>query len=73
MLSEEWPSEALNSCLDRFRNATVEASGGLVEQVANKIAVMPALQDRRDAINSVPAQYVDDVKKRVVELFGEKR
>ncbi len=71
MLTEEWPDEALKSCLDRFRDASVEANNGIVEQVANKIAVMASLQDRRDAVASVPEQYQDDVKKLVVELFNK--
>ncbi len=73
MLTEEWPDEALKSCIDRFRNATVKINGGLVEQVANQIAVMASLQDRRDALASVPAKYQDDIKKRVIELFKNKR
>lgn len=69
MLTSAWPDEALKSCIDRFRYAAVKANGGLVEQVANKIAVMPGFQDRRDAVNSVPIRYQDDVKELVIELF----
>ena len=72
MLTEEWPDEALKSCIDRFRSATAEANGGLAEQVANKIAVMASLQDRRNAVNSIPSEYQEDVKKRVIELFNKK-
>jgi hypothetical protein len=70
MLTSAWPDEALASCLDRFRDASVKANGGLIEQVASKIAVMANLQDRRDAVASVPSDYQEEVKKRVIDLFN---
>ena len=72
MLSEEWPDEALKSCLCRFRSATIKANSGLVNQVSNKIVAMNNLQDRRNAVASVPDKYQEDVKKLVIELFSKK-
>ena len=72
MLTEAWPSEALSSCRDRFRDATIEANGGLINQVATKIAAMTTLQDRRNAVASIPDEYQEDIKAMVVELFSKK-
>jgi hypothetical protein len=73
MLTAEYPSEALKSCLDRFRDAELVIPDNFTEKIAGNICAISSLQGRRDALASVHSDYREEVKALVVELFNAKR